>query len=64
MVGESFMLYDIKLEEDEPAGSKDLEPKSLSSREIQELQEQQRKKQASLPRCKVTPISGRKDKAP
>ena len=34
MVGESFMLYNIKLEEDEPAGSEDSEPKSLSSREI------------------------------
>ena len=58
------MLHNIELEEDELAGLEDLKPKSLSSREIQELQKQQRKKQASLPRHKVTPTSGRKDKAP
>ena len=34
MVGESFMLHNIEPEEDEPAGSEDSEPESLSSREI------------------------------
>ena len=40
MVGKSFMRHNIKLDEDEEAaGSEDLERESLSSREIQELQE-------------------------
>ena len=34
MVGESFMLHDIEPEEDEHAGSENLEPESLSSTEI------------------------------
>ena len=68
MVGESFMRHDIEPEEDELAGSEglegseDLEHKSLNLKEIRELQEQQRKKQASPPRRKVTSTSGRKDK--
>ena len=63
MVEESFMLHDIELEEnDQSTGSKSLERESLRSREIRELQGQEQKKQASPPRCKVTPTCGRKDK--
>ena len=64
MVGESFMRHDIKPKEDEPAGSEDSEPKSLSLKEVRELQKQQSKKQASPPKHKVTSTSGRKDKEP
>ena len=40
MVGESFMRHDIEPDEDEePAGSEDLERESLSSMEIRKLQE-------------------------
>ena len=53
MVGESFMRHNIKSDEDEEsAGSKDSERESLSSMEIRELQEQQKKKEASPPRGK------------
>ena len=65
MVGKSFIVHDIEPEEDDqPGGSKDSDRENLSSREIWELQEQQKKKEASLPGHKVTLTSGRKDKAP
>ena len=65
MVGESFMLHDIKLEEDDQlVGSKSSERESLSSGEIRELQGQEQKRQASPTRRKVTPTRGGKDKAP
>ena len=65
MVGKSFMRHDVDLDEEEGLASlKDSEQESLSSREIRELQEQEKKKEASPPRRKVTPTSTRKDKAP
>ena len=55
MVGESFMRHEVRLDEDEEsAGLEDLDRESLSSREIWELQEQQKKKEASPLRRKVT----------
>ena len=65
MVEESFILHDIEPEEDNQlAGSEDLERESLSLKEIRELQDQQKKKQASPPRHKVMSTNGRKDKVP
>ena len=65
MVGESFMRHEVKPDEDEEVASlEDSDRESLSSREIRELQKQQKKKEASPPRHKVMPTSGRKDKAP
>ena len=59
------MLHNIEpKEDDQSAGSEDLECESLSLKEIWELQDQQKKKQASLSKRKVTSTSGRKDKAP
>ena len=51
-------------EEEQPDGAEDLECESLSSKEIRELQDQQKKKQPSPPKRKLTPIGGRKEKAP
>ena len=51
-------------EDEQPAGSEDSEHESLNSKEVQELQEQQRKKQPSPPKCKQTPTKKRKEKAP
>ena len=65
LVGKSFMRHEVEPDEDEEAiSSEDSDWESLSSKEIWELQEQQKKKEASPPRRKVTLTSGRKDKAP
>ena len=65
MVGKSFMRHEVDPdEEEESAGSESSEWESLSSKEIRKLQQQKEKKEASPPRRKVTPTSGRKDKAP
>ena len=64
MADESFMQHEVDSEEDEEsAGLESSERENLSSREIRELQQQQEKKEASLPQRKVTPTSARKDKA-
>ena len=65
MVGESFMRHEVDPdEEEESSGSESLEQESLTSKEIRELQQQKEKKEASLPRRKVTPTFARKDKGP
>ena len=65
MVGESFMRHEVDPdEEEESSGSKSSERESLTSKEIQELQQQKEKKEASPPWRKVTPTFGRKDQAP
>ena len=65
MVGESFMWHKVDLdEEEELSGSESLEWESLTTKEIRDLQQQKEKKETSPPWHKVTPASGRKDKAP
>ena len=65
MVGESFMWHKVDPnEEEESSGSENSEQESLTSKEIRELLQQKEKKEASPPWHKVTPTSGRKDKAP
>ena len=64
MVGESIMRHNIEPDEEEqPAGTKDLDRKSLSLGEIVELHAQQKKK-LFLPNCKQIPSGKWKEKSP
>ena len=64
IVGKSFMRHEVDPdEEEESSGSESSERESLTSNEIRELQ-QQKEKEASPPRHKVTSTSIKKDKAP
>ena len=49
-------------EEEQPAGAKELDLESLSSKEIAKLQAQHEKKKPSSPKQKLTPIHKRKEK--
>ena len=65
MVGESFMRHEVDPdEEEESSGSESSEQESLTSKEIHEIQQQKERNETSPPRRKVTPTSGRKNKAP
>ena len=65
MVGESFMRHNVKSDKEEQlVDTEDPDCKSLSSWEIAELQAQQKKKEPSPPKRKLTPTSERKEKSP